>query len=150
VIVHELAHQWAGDYLSVHNWRDIWLNEGFATYAEWLWAEHEGRRTAQAEFDKQVQVYTPGSRFWKLKIGDPGRDHLFDGPVYQRGAMTLHALRLRIGDPAFFALLKQWVTENAGGTVTTERFVALAELVSNKQLDGLFDAWLYTGRKPSA
>jgi hypothetical protein len=149
VIVHELAHQWAGDHLSVHNWRDIWLNEGFATYAEWLWAEHEGRRTAQAEFDRQVQAYTPGSRFWRLTVAEPGRNHLFDPAVYQRGAMTLHALRVRIGDAAFFALLKRWVSENAGGTVTTKRFIALAERVSGLRLDGLFDAWLYTGSKPS-
>jgi hypothetical protein len=149
VIAHELAHQWAGDHLSVHNWRDIWLNEGFATYAEWLWAEHLGRRTAQAAFDKQVQAHTPGSRFWQLRIGDPGRNHLFDAPVYQRGAMTLHALRVRIGDDAFFRLLKQWMGENAGRTVTTKRFIALAERVSGRQLDGLFDAWLYTGKKPA-
>ncbi|WP_053227843.1 M1 family metallopeptidase [Solirubrobacter soli] len=149
VIVHELAHQWAGDSLSVHNWRDIWLNEGFATYAEWLWAEQQGRRTAQAEFDEKLRTYTPGSGFWSLKIGDPGRAHLFDPPVYQRGAMTLHALRVRIGDDAFFRLLKQWVRDNAGGTVTTKRFIALAERVSGKQLDGFFDAWLYTKKKPS-
>ncbi len=147
VIVHELAHQWAGDLLSVHNWRDIWLNEGFATYAEWLWAEHQGRRTAQAAFDERRQSIPPG-RFWDLQIGDPGRAHLFDAPVYQRGAMTLHALRVRIGDEAFFRLLKQWVSENAGGTVTTKRFIALAERVSGQQLDGLFNTWLFKRSKP--
>jgi hypothetical protein len=150
VIVHELAHQWAGDHLSVHNWRDIWLNEGFATYAEWLWAEHEGRRTAQAEFAERMRTFTPGNRFWTIRVADPGRSHLFDAPIYQRGAMTLHALRVRIGDEAFFRLLKQWVSDNAGGTVTTKRFIALAERVSGKRLDGLFDAWLYAKKKPSA
>jgi aminopeptidase N len=150
VIVHELAHQWAGDHLSVHSWRDIWLNEGFATYAEWLWAEREGRRTAQAAFDLRMHALPGTSRFWDLKVADPGRRHLFDAPVYQRGAMTLHALRVRIGDEPFFRLLKQWVSENAGGTVTTKRFIALAERVSGQQLDGLFDAWLYTPKKPSA
>jgi peptidase M1-like protein/immune inhibitor InhA-like protein len=149
VIVHELAHQWAGDLLSVHNWRDIWLNEGFATYAEWLWAERQGRRTAQAAFDERMRTIPPG-RFWDLRVGDPGRGHLFDAPVYQRGAMTLHALRVRIGDDAFFRLLGQWVSENAGGTVTTKRFIALAERISGKRLDGLFNTWLYARRKPSA
>jgi hypothetical protein len=148
VIVHELAHQWAGDHLSVRHWRDIWLNEGFATYAEWLWAERQGRRSAQAAFDERMRTYTPGNRFWQLRIGDPGPTHLFDPPVYQRGAMTLHALRVRIGDDAFFRLLKQWVSDNAGGTVTTARFVALAERVSGRQLDGLFDTWLYRRGKP--
>jgi aminopeptidase N len=149
VIVHELAHQWVGDHLSVHRWRDIWLNEGFATYAEWLWAEREGRRTAQAAFDR-VDGLPATSRFWDVRIGDPGRRHLFDPSVYQRGAMTLHALRARIGDEPFFRLLKQWVSENAGGTVTTKRFIALAERVSGQQLDALFDTWLYTAKKPSA
>ena len=106
VIVHELAHQWAGDSLSVHNWRDVWLNEGFATYAEWLWAEHEGRRTAQAEFDERMREIRRRQRSGASRSPIPGRAHLFDPPVYQRGAMALHALRLRIGDEAFFALLK--------------------------------------------
>jgi len=150
VIVHELAHQWAGDSLSVHGWRDIWLNEGFATYAEWLWAEHEGRGTAQAAFDLRMRAYPAASRFWRLKISDPGRNHLFDPPVYQRGAMALHALRKQIGDEAFFGLLKQWVAENAGANVTTAGFIALAERVSGRQLDSLFETWLATPKKPSA
>jgi len=150
VIVHELAHQWAGDDLSLRRWRDIWLNEGFASYAEWLWAEREGRRTAQAAFDLRLRAHRASSHFWRLRIGDPGRNHLFDEPVYQRGAMTLHALRLRIGDEPFFRLLKQWVSENAGATVTTAGFIALAERVSGQPLDDFFDAWLYTGKKPSA
>jgi hypothetical protein len=73
VIVHELAHQWAGDLLSVHNWRDVWLNEGFATYAEWLWAERQGRRTAQAAFDQQMRALPAGSAFWRVKVADPGK-----------------------------------------------------------------------------
>jgi hypothetical protein len=149
VIVHELAHQWAGDHVSVHSWRDIWLNEGFATYMEWLWSERQGRRTAQAAFDQRMRELPAGLSFWRLKVGDPGRDHLFDPPVYQRGALTLHALRVRIGDEAFFRLLKEWVSENAGGTVTTKRFIALAERVSRQPLDGFFKTWLFTPRKPS-
>ena len=148
VIVHELAHQWAGDYLSVHNWRDIWLNEGFATYAEWLWAERQGRRTAQAAFDERMSTYTPAAGSGRSGSATPAATHLFDAPIYQRGAMTLHALRVRIGDDAFFRLLKAWVSENAGGTVTTKRFIALAERVSGKQLDGFFNTWLYKRAKP--
>jgi hypothetical protein len=150
VIVHELAHQWTGDLLSVRNWRDIWLNEGFATYAEWLWAEHKGRRGAQAELNRELRRLPAGSAFWRLRIGDPGRRHLFDPQVYQRGAMTLQALRTRIGDDAFFRLLKEWVRAHAGGNVATPQFVALAERISGRSLDGFFRAWLYTGRRPSA
>jgi len=151
VIVHELAHQWAGDLLSVHSWRDVWLNEGFATYAEWLWAEREGRGSAQAAFDQRMrQIPALATSFWRVKVGDPGRSHLFDPPVYQRGAMTLHALRVRIGDAAFFRLLKTWVSVNAGAAVTTKGFIALAERVSGRRLDGFFNTWLYAPRKPSA
>jgi hypothetical protein len=150
VIVHELAHQWVGDLLSVYNWRDVWLNEGFATYAEWLWAERQGRRTAQAAFDRLLREVPASSSYWRVKVGEPGRAHLFDPPVYERGAMTLQALRVQIGDEAFFRLLKAWVSQNAGGNVTTKRFVALAERVSGVQLDGFFRTWLFTPSKPSA
>jgi hypothetical protein len=150
VVVHELAHQWAGDLLSVYNWRDIWLNEGFATYAEWLWAERQGRHTAQAEFDERMKDYPAGSDFWRIDVADPGKAHLFDAPVYQRGAMALHALRRKLGDDAFFALLKEWVRRNAGGNVTTKGFIALAEQVSGQPLDGFFRTWLSAPEKPSA
>ncbi|MEU8821693.1 M1 family aminopeptidase [Actinoplanes sp. NPDC048796] len=150
VVVHELAHQWYGDSLALTNWSDIWLNEGFATYAEWLWSEHEGRDTVQQIFDATYAGTPADDPFWTLRVGDPGPDNLFDGAVYDRGAMTLHALRRRIGDPAFFRLIKQWATTHAGGNVTTAQFIALAERVSGQQLDDLFTAWLYTPSKPAA
>ena len=93
VVVHELAHQWYGDSVSVHFWQDIWLNEGFATYAEWLWSEHEGTDTPQQIFDATVAGIPADDPFWQLVIGDPGPDHLFDQPIYVRGAMTLQVLR---------------------------------------------------------
>ncbi len=147
-VVHELAHQWFGDSLPVERWRDIWLNEGFATYAEWLWSEREGLGTAQQRFERIASI--PASEpFWALTIGDPGPDALFAGAVYDRGAMTLHALRGAIGDEAFFRLLTEWPTRQAGENVTTEEFVALAEEVSGQQLDGLFTTWLATPTKPA-
>ena len=97
VVVHELAHQWYGDSLAVRRWRDIWLNEGFATYAEWLWARHEGVGTPRRSSPAPTTP-SPDDPFWNLKIGDPGPNHLFDQPVYLRGAMTLHRLRQVVGD----------------------------------------------------
>jgi hypothetical protein len=149
VITHELAHQWTGDNLALGRWQDIWLNEGFATYLEWLWSEHEGRATAQEIFDNDASIPADDS-FWSLKIGDPGPDHLFDGPVYDRGAMTLHALRLQIGDSAFFRLVKRWTAIHAGGNVTTPQFIALAERVSGQDLGDFFTTWLFTPTKPSS
>ena len=149
VVVHELAHQWVGDDLALEAWKHIWLNEGFATYMEWIWSEHSGGATAQQIFDFYASIPAEDA-FWTTVIGDPGPEHLFDGPVYDRGAMTLHALRLDIGDADFFRLLARWTARQSGGNVRTEEFVALAERVSGEQLDAFFTAWLNTPEKPSS
>ena len=150
VVVHELAHQWFGDDLAVARWQDIWLNEGFATYAEWLWAEAEGQATVDEIF--QATYDDPPAddvdAFWAVTIGDPGVDLLFDNAVYFRGAMTLHALRQAVGDDTFWAIVQGFVAENRGGNVTTEQFIAYAEQVSGQQLDDLFTTWLFTPSRP--
>ncbi len=147
--MHELAHQWTGDYLAVAAWQHIWLNEGFASYTEWLWSEHEGDATAQEIFDAVTSIPADDD-FWSLTIGDPGPEHLFESPIYDRGAATLHALRLKIGDEAFFRLLRRWIRQNAGGNVTTAQFIALAERVSGQDLGAFFDEWLFTGERPAS
>jgi hypothetical protein len=147
VVVHELAHQWYGDSLAVARWQHIWLNEGFATYAEWLWSAREGLASAQEIFDDLYSI-PADDPFWSLKIGDPGPDHLFDFPIYGRGAMTLHQLRLAVGDADFFRILRRWAASQANGNVTTAEFIRLAERVSGENLDALFDAWLFTPSKP--
>ncbi len=147
VVVHELAHQWFGDTRPLARWSDIWLNEGFATYAEWLWDEREGRGTAQERFAAET-ARPPGDPFWTVRIGDPGPDALFDEAVYVRGAMTVHALRTAIGDEAFSRLLPRW-TERAAQPASRAEFVALAEEVSGQELDELFTTWLDTPNKPA-
>ncbi len=147
VVVHELAHQWFGDSLAVRRWKHIWLNEGFATYAEWLWQEREGIITAQRQF-RNLSSIPPRDPFWHLEIGDPGPDALFDFPIYMRGAMTLHRLRQRVGDDDFFQILRRWHRSRAGGNVATAGFIRLAERISGRNLDPLFDAWLFTASKP--
>ena len=108
VVVHELAHQWFGDDVALARWQDIWLNEGFATYAEWLWAEHEGQGHAAGDLPAPPMRSIPADDpFWATVIGDPGIDLLFDNAVYVRGAMTLQALREEVGDDAFFEIVKQ-------------------------------------------
>jgi aminopeptidase N len=149
VVVHELAHQWTGDLLRLDLWQHIWLNEGFATYAEWLWLEREGLATPQEIFDDVAANAPP--EFWETTIGDPGADvgALFDIAVYYRGAMTLQALRQTVGDDVFFGILEEWVASQAGDTVTTDEFIRLAAKMSGMQLDDLFQTWLFTPEKPA-
>ena len=120
VIVHELAHQWYGDDVALGRWQDIWLNEGFATYAEWLWEEREGRGTPQEIFQATYDDIPEDNAFWSVVIGNPGVDLLFDDAVYVRGAMTLQALRNEVGDDAFFEILQTWAASKSGGNGITE------------------------------
>jgi aminopeptidase N len=145
VLAHELAHQWFGDSVSVRRWRDIWLNEGFATYAEWLWSEHTDGDSPQEIFDRQYAAFSD----WTTPTGDPGVKGMFGPAVYQRGAMTVHALRLAIGDDDFFRLLRTWTAEKTNGNASTDDFIAMAERVSGESLDGLFKEWLFGTTKPA-
>ena len=148
VVVHELAHQWYGDSLRVGRWQDIWLNEGFATYAEWLWAEDQGFDTTGATRDFWATIFAPDDPFWTLTIGDPGPGALFDFAVYIRGAMTLEALRDAVGDADFFEILETWAQDRGGTAVTTPEFIEHAEDVSGMQLDDLFQRYLFTPGYP--
>ncbi|MFD2469224.1 M1 family metallopeptidase [Amycolatopsis silviterrae] len=147
LVVHELAHQWFGNSLTVADWQHIWLNEGFATYTEWLWSPLAGGESTEAL-----------ARAWHARmrakpadvtIGDPGVARMFDERVYKRGGLTLHALRGEMGDPAFFALVKAWAVENRHAAVTTGEFVALAEAYAGRSLRGFFSAWLERVELPS-
>lgn len=146
-IVHELAHQWFGDSVSLKKWSDIWLNEGLATYAEWLWRERTDEKAAQKIFESYSRE-PADSPVFNPPPGAPGRREMFAQSVYVRGAMGLHALRRRVGDKSFFRLLRTWPSVHRHGNATTREFIALAERISRKQLDGLFRAWLYTKGKP--
>lgn len=216
IVVHELAHQWFGNSVTVLRWEDIWLNEGFASYAEALWIEEtEGvaardahlasiyagleasaqfldpRALSQANALQVLEAFErvlgrpiaerareqyrtglgaasdadleeiparrglaqlaalgvppdifPGTG---ARTGNPGPEDLFaTDAVYNRGGLTLHALRLEIGDEAFFALLRDWSRRYANGNVTTSDFIALAEQTSGRDLDPFFHAWLDT------
>jgi aminopeptidase N len=147
-LVHENAHQWFGDSVSLTTWKDIWLNEGFATYAEWLYQEQHGGDSAQKTFDK-LYATRASDDLWAYPPGNPGSGaNIFGTPVYARGAMALHELRKAVGDQAFFRMLRVWAAEHRGGHGTTAQFVKLSERESGKQLDGLFRTWLYTQGKP--
>ncbi len=145
--LHELAHQWFGNSVTPATWQDVWLNEGFATYSEWLWVEQTQGKGAFDTLLRAQHTSMVGRRMGAP--AQPPPDQLFGAPVYIRGAWSLHALRLRIGDDAFFALLRAWVTRYAYSNASTADFIAVAEAVSGQDLEVLFDAWLYQPELPA-
>ncbi|KUI35318.1 peptidase M1 [Mycobacterium sp. IS-1496] len=146
LIAHELAHQWFGNSVTVRRWRDIWLHEGFACYAEWLWSENSGGRSA----DDWARHYH--ARLAELPqdllLSDPGPKDMFDDRVYKRGALTLHVLRTRIGDDKFFALLRDWTARHRHSTAFTDDFTGLAANYADESLRPLWDGWLYAEDLP--
>jgi aminopeptidase N len=148
LVVHEIAHQWFGDRLSLRRWKDIWLNEGFATYSEWLWGAAHGDRSPQKRLMRFYRLFEASNPFWDLRIGDPGPRRLFDEAVYDRGAMTVQALRNRVGTKDFFTLTRRW-THSGDGVTSTRELRRLATRVSGEHLGGFFRHWLYSGRKPA-
>jgi aminopeptidase N len=149
LVAHELSHQWFGNSVSLERWDEIWLNEGFATWAEWRWKEERGELTTAETFEELFETPAGDEKFWNPPPGDPGRpENLFDRTVYDRGAMTLEVLRQEVGDSAFYEILREWVERHAHANASTADFIALAEEVSGQSLDTLFEVWLFERGKP--
>jgi aminopeptidase N len=150
-LAHELSHMWYGDSVTLRQWPDIWLHEGFATWSEWIWSEHRGERSAHDIFQELYATPASDTEFWTPPPGDPGSaPHLFDGTIYDRGGMTLQALREKLGDRVFFRIMRDWARQHRYGNATTRQFIALAERDSGRNLRHFFDVWLFQPRKPTS
>ncbi|GAA2637782.1 M1 family metallopeptidase [Streptomyces vastus] len=151
LLVHELAHQWYGNSVTPESWRDMWLNEGFATYAEWLWQEDHGGDTAQdtvdALYDHGEDTY---ENLWAFPPASPTSDaHISDDPVYQRGAMVLHKIRETTGDATFHDILRGWPATRRHGNANTSDFTAYVEQQApDEDFTTIWDDWLYGDGKP--
>lgn len=148
-VVHETAHQWFGDSVGLQRWPQIWLNEGFATWSEWYYAERHGGRSAGAIFRRLYQVPASNERFWNPPPAHPGSPkNLFTTSTYVRGGMALEALRQAIGTQTMLRLLRRWVAGHEYGSANIAEFTNLAEQLSDRNLDPLFQRWLYKRGKP--
>ncbi|ROQ67205.1 peptidase M1-like protein [Streptomyces sp. 840.1] len=148
LLVHEMAHQWFGDSVTPASWRDMWLNEGLATYAEWLWEEEKEDTPAQESFD---EAYADDDN-WAFPPADPpSASNISDPPVYGRGAMVIHKVREAVDDDErFFALLAGWTKARRHGNATTADFTAYVEKATGLDLTELWKDWLYGGSRPAA
>ncbi|NUL48357.1 M1 family metallopeptidase [Cellulosimicrobium funkei] len=153
LVAHELAHQWFGNALTLRQWRDIWLHEGFACYSEWVWGEESGH----------ASLRTQARRAWRglflrprtVVVADPGPELMFDDRIYKRGALTLYALRCALGTEVFAELIRSWVAEHRHGSVDTALFLAHAERHAREagHPEGLateaVSPWLFASELPS-
>ena len=145
IVAHELAHSWFGNSVSLESWQDIWLKEGAATYAEWIWEE---QKKGVEALEKTVRsVYQIESRA-EQSPGNPSPSNLVIDAVYDRGALTFHALRLRVGDDMFFQILRTYTDRFRYSNASTADFIAIAEEISGQDLGDFFNAWLYTEGDP--
>ena len=158
-LAHEIAHQWFGDSVGPATWREIWFNEGWATWWATYWSNKQnGSSTTNAAFFNQVYGQTNG---WGLAPANLGTaEELFTTmPVYNRPAAMLEGYHQIVGDTAFFAFQKAIVTEHEHSTITGDQFVALAKRIAAEKagfagsnltkLDTYFQQWLYGTVKPT-
>ena len=146
LVTHELAHMWFGNNVTVRQWNDIFNNEAYASWAAWEYAARTGGPSAQSSFQRSFDRWADRPRFWRITMINPTRDHLFDA-VYERGPMTLQALRNVVGDAAFLALSRSWAQDP--GSRSLEEWMTRAQSVTPVDLGPFFQAWIYAPTAPA-
>ena len=147
VIAHDMAHQWFGNSLTLASWSDVWLNEGFATYAVALWHERSGGAQAYRDFMRLLDTRDFSGSLHIKDEHDMNAE--FTSTTFNKGAWVLHMLRHVMGDKAFFAALHAYVAGNAYGQVDTARWMAACEAQYGKPLDWFFEEWVYGEGQPA-
>lgn len=149
IVAHELAHQWWGDLVTLADWADIWLNEGFATYSDALWFEHiYGLSGLQSRMDSFKNRYFRHEGL-EHPIYDPPQGHLFCRIEYDKAAWVLHMLRFVVGSDNFWEILKKYAQDYAYSTASTEDFQGVCEEVYGVELSWFFDQWIYQAGCPT-
>jgi aminopeptidase N len=157
-MVHELAHMWFGDDVAPYEWSDVWLNEGHATWYQWTFAAEHGELAENFNgfdnLDDNMHFVYQISDLLHAQYGPIAQPpsgeatELFNPQVYWSGALTLYALRQKIGDAAFQRVERAWVSRYSGDSVSTHDFIALASRVSGQDLTAFLTAWLYGTKSP--
>ncbi|MET0134770.1 MAG: M1 family metallopeptidase [Kibdelosporangium sp.] len=147
-VVHENAHQWFGNSVTVDKWADICLNECFASYSQWLWAETKERQNLDQRYKSGVDRMKNREAFWENKLYGMGAGKEFEG-VYDKGVFALHALRRQIGEPAFTRVLKEWPAAHKDGNASWVQFEEFVQQVAGQDLKGFFEAWFRGDKIPA-
>jgi len=143
IVAHELAHHWWGDYVTLGDWREIWLNEGFAVYSEALYFESLGGQEQLGQYMENLAevYYREVARYGHFSIYDPA--YMWGGTIYQKGAWVLHMLRWVIGEESFWRTLRAWAKSYPYDNALISDFIQIAENESGQEMDWFFEQWLY-------
>lgn len=149
-VAHELAHQWWGDMVTCVDFRDIWLNEGFASYGECEWQEDFYGAGAYASYvQTQMTSALNSDNSFRYALYDPPAANLFGNTIYKKGSLVLHMLRRVLGDAAFFAGMQLYGQTYQYGTATTRDFQHAMEDASGQPLDWYFNEWVFDKGLPT-